>query len=198
MDPGSLDYERTLRNLSILGRVKQNDKLTTLGETFSIHPPSTCRGLYRRWNGEYREQNISRVHEVVSTAFSILLQQRRAGYHGAADDGDGVHHISTRRIRAACERLTDALEQAQVGLHNLAHTYHDDVAASVRLTLLAGEIAALVDIVPRATLGVAAVSASCTSLDVSSATHSSSSVVGGDVSSSATLECAASNAAPTQ
>ena len=70
------DAERTLRNLSVLAMLKQNDKLMTMADTFVITPPVYTRELWRRWYGETRAANLERVAEVIRAAISFLVSQR--------------------------------------------------------------------------------------------------------------------------
>jgi hypothetical protein len=123
------EADRALRNLTIVGLLKQNDKLLTTGDTFAIHPPSYSRGIYRMWCGECRESNIQRLRETVEFAFQFVV-------HNTSPDAEAPG-ISSSLRQCSVSRMIQALHQSGVGLFKLVDTYSDDVTMQVRLRLLA-------------------------------------------------------------
>lgn len=135
------EVERTLRNLTVVGMLKQHDKLTTCNETFAIHPPTMMRSTYRAWYGEGREGNIQRLHETVHVACSNISNmtpvpsEKLVACATPIDDDVARIQESMRRMR-----LLDALKSARRGLMNLVDTYSDDTSFQVRLRLLVQKI----------------------------------------------------------
>ena len=78
-----IETERTLRNLTVIGALHQNDKLITCNEVFAVHEPTSFRALYRWSYGENREGNLTRLQTVVRGAepmawrFSNLSSRKR-------------------------------------------------------------------------------------------------------------------------
>lgn len=125
--------EKVLQNLSILSLVKQNDKLYTAADTFQLDPPVATRSLLRRWNGESRDNNVTRITEVITAAQTFVLNTLREDEHR-----DAIRKEQSVRKQA---RVVSALEEAQIGLRNLITTYGYDPSCQVRLTLLDQSIA---------------------------------------------------------
>lgn len=125
------EAERTLRNLSIVGLLKQNDKLMTLADTFAISTPTSYRGAYRKWLGEERMANLTRVGEAV-----------RAGcaYVTAAREEQCALPLQRQRLELSAQRMAEALARARVGLRHLGDTYADDSTCRVRIELLVQEV----------------------------------------------------------
>lgn len=121
------EADRALRNLTIVGLLKQNDKLVTTGDTFAIHPPSYSRGIYRMWCGECRENNMQRLRETVEIAFQFVVHPSAPSVE--PDIASSLRHRTV-------SRMIDALHQSAVGLSKLVDTYSDDVTMQVRLRLL--------------------------------------------------------------
>ena len=154
------EADRTLRNLTLLSLVKQNDKLETMGDGFSIYPPTSLRGLVRRWQGEHREANIQRVQECVTSACTYIGQARdelllagaAAGLATATGPSSGpsaepsagapgsLAQAKRHHLRLRCDRLQRSLADCRAGIRNLIDTYSDDTAAAVRLRLLIQQI----------------------------------------------------------
>lgn len=127
------DAERTLRNLSVLAMLKQNDKLMTLADTFVIAPPTVTRELWRRWYGEARGYNLERVYEVLKAAMAFLMSQKEQ----VVELPFGVQR---ERQTRANDRMMDALNVSRKGLMNLKDTYYDDITFQVRLQLMMQEV----------------------------------------------------------
>lgn len=127
------DAERTLRNMSVLAMLKQNDKLMTLADTFVIAPPTVTRELWRRWYGEARGYNLERVYEVLKAAMAFLISQKEQ----IAELPFGVQRERSTR---AYDRMIGALDASRKGLTNLKDTYYDDTTFQVRLQLMMQEV----------------------------------------------------------
>lgn len=124
-----LEADRILKNLAILGEIKQNDKLMTIDDTFAIYPPTSVRGAYRWWVGERRDANLQRINDVLTTAFA---------YVSAANDDELQQNTSAAAAHAKVrrQRVLEALEASCKGLENLVQTYVDDTSCKVRIRLL--------------------------------------------------------------
>lgn len=127
------DAERTLRNLSVLARLKQNDKLMTLADTFVITPPTVTRELWRRWYGEARAYNLERVYEVLKAAMAFLVSQKE-------QNAELPFGVQRERLTRAYDRMIAALDASRKGLANLKDTYYDDTTFQVRLQLMMQEV----------------------------------------------------------
>jgi len=127
------DAERTLRNMSVLAMLKQNDKLMTLGDTFVIAPPTVTRELWRRWYGETRGYNLERVYEVLKAAMAFLMSQKE-------QIGELPFGVQRERQTRAYDRMVGALDASRKGLTNLKDTYYDDTTFKVRLQLMMQEV----------------------------------------------------------
>ena len=135
------DVEKILRNLGVLSKIKEHDKLLTECEHFALHTPTVMRSLYRFVYAEARDQNITRVAECVRLAKSSVT-------HILAEYGDknnaDYHNMSYQLIcheqLSLCTRMISALAESAVGLDNLAQTYRDDTALVVRIYHIKGDI----------------------------------------------------------
>ena len=132
------EVEKTLRNLTVVSMIKQHDKLITAGDTFSIHPPTMFRSLYRRWYGEARDQNMQRLHEMVHTACTHVGQMNDTCTTVECTDASSRVQVVQGQLRRV--RLIQALRGAQRGLTNMIDTYTDDTSFQVRLRLLVQKI----------------------------------------------------------
>ena len=128
------EADRTLRNLSVLSQVKQNDKLITTGDTFAIYPPTVLRGMCRKWWGEARDNNLQRIQEVVNAACSYISATAKTSSRTARDGSDD--ELSRMHMCRKCFRVVDALRASRVGLVNLTHTYADDTTCKVRIAII--------------------------------------------------------------
>ena len=127
------DAERTLRNMSVLAMLKQNDKLMTLADTFVIAPPTVTRELWRRWYGEARGYNLERVYEVLKSAMAFLMSQKE-------QITELPFGVQRERQTRAYDRMVSALNASRMGLKNLKDTYYDDTTFQVRLQLMMQEV----------------------------------------------------------
>ena len=98
------------QNLFIVRDLKPHEKLNTCEQLFSVQSPAWTSGLYRRWAGERRSLNISRVQE----QFEIGLLRHESGH---AD-------------------MLDLLVAALTGLEQLKMTYADDKQVVSQLSVL--------------------------------------------------------------
>tara|TARA_Y100000739_G_scaffold22189_1_gene17350 strand:- start:84 stop:611 length:528 start_codon:yes stop_codon:yes gene_type:complete len=127
------EAERTLRNLTVLGEIKQNDKLTTYADTFEIYPPTALRGIYRKWQGEARILNFQRIQETVNSACTYITSTRELLQNTQYD-------VSKEHLKRKCERIIMAMKASKFGLENLSHTYFDDTTSKVRINLVIQQI----------------------------------------------------------
>lgn len=123
-----MEADRTLRNLTVIARVKQHDKLVTIGDTFAISPPTYWRGIVRKWQGEHREANLQRTQETFHAACAYIT-----AHIGAAESSSESSHDPSK---LKCTRLVDALSKCVVGLENMHVTYSDDTTSCVRIQIL--------------------------------------------------------------
>ena len=105
----------------------------TLGETLSVHPPTNYRSLLRRWYGETRDGNITRIHEIVNSACGLVTTMRQDAFLS----NDEMKRKSTLRHS---ERMAQALSAAREGFCSLQHTYVDDSSTIVKLKLLSTRV----------------------------------------------------------
>lgn len=134
------DVDTTLRNLGVLAAIKQNDKLITEGDFFTIYTPTTFRAFWRMYYRENREQNVQRVSSAMRNARAFLTSVLTD--YGQQDD-DSSETIAYRLHKATqiqmCGRLMHALADSMVGLNNLCETYVDDAAIVVKIRQLKQE-----------------------------------------------------------
>lgn len=143
----SVDAERTLHNLHILGALSHNDKLMTNDDRFDIYQPTSFRGMMRAVYGERRLQNVQRVRQTVSAGIAFatkaleeantMLEPASASKHPPAPCS-----LPLRIETIALEhfRMMAALHRARDGLTNLLQTYRDDAALASQITLLTDEL----------------------------------------------------------
>lgn len=131
----------TLRNLGVLSALRQNDKLLTEGEFFTIYTPTTWRALYRTLHRESREQNMLRVTSCLRNARTFVASV--VSEYGPTEDA-AADLISVRLHRQTqiqlCTRVLNALSESLQGLDNLCETYSDDAAMLVKIRQLKDEV----------------------------------------------------------
>ena len=138
------DMDKTLRNLGVIAALKQNDKLMTEGEFFTVYVPTAVRSLWRTYYRESRETNMARVAECVRRAKSFVTNT--ISEHGSTEtdfsqQNDTVQMKFHRHSQVQlCTRVLTALSEATVGLDNLQQTYADDAALLVRLRQIKSEV----------------------------------------------------------
>lgn len=131
----------TLRNLGVLAAIRQNDKLLTEGDFFTISTPTTYRALLRTVYRESREQNMQRVSMCLRSArtfvTSIVAEFGQGGETATEAISSRVHRHTQLQL---CTRMIHALSEAIQGLDNLTETYNDDAALLVRIRQLKDEV----------------------------------------------------------
>ena len=135
------EADRTLRNLTVIANIKQNDKVITMTDTFSISPPTYMRGLSRKWAGEYRDANFQRIQETITSASAYVMQS-------CHDESSGGDDLKREHMKRKSFRIVEAMKNANSGLHNLLVTYADDIATCVRIQLLQQTIRDFIDFLP--------------------------------------------------
>ncbi len=137
------DVDKTLRNLGVMAAVKQNDKLITEAEFFTIYTPTTFRAMWRMfYYKENREQNIMRVTECMRNA-RVFITSVLSEYGNSNEEQRTNDTIAIRLHRATqvqtCARMAQALSESLSGLDNLCETYVDDAAIMVKIRQLKQE-----------------------------------------------------------
>ena len=138
------DIDKILRNLGVLAELKQNDKLLTEGEFFTIYVPTAMRSLWRLFYRESRETNMLRVSECIRNGKMFVATA--IGDHGMkgedteADRGSVPMRFHRLQQVQICGRVLTALANSVHGLDNLMETYHEDAALVVRIRQLKTEV----------------------------------------------------------
>ena len=139
-----VDVDKILRNLGVLGSLKQNDKLLTEGEFFAIYVPTAWRSLYRTFYRESREQNMKKVDECIRSAKAFVTTT--ISEHGTEHD---IRTLDTESVPMrmhrheqvqVCSRVLACLTDAVDGLDNLTQTYVDDAALIVKIKQLKSDV----------------------------------------------------------
>ena len=150
------DHERLLRNLGVLGSLKPNQRLLTVGrEFFEIQCPSAWQPLSRYAMGESRRENLAAVSGCLrSGKQSITNAVTKLGEASALtlrdDNGGLVTRLLLLEEMQGCLRLSQALLDATEGLDNLAITYREDVACTIQIRELCVEVRSFVHAASRA------------------------------------------------
>ena len=131
------ETEKTLRNLSVLGALMQNDKINTEGEIFSIYVPTISRGLVRKFYGENRETNVTHIQEAVRHA-KTFVSQTLSTQRPLADSFNSKMFCNTQIQHST--RMIEAMNKAIKGLTHLIQTYRDDASISAKLDIICNEI----------------------------------------------------------
>ena len=135
------DMDMTLRNLGVLAALRQNDKLLTEGEFFTIYTPTTFRAIYRTVFRESREQNMLRVTSCLRNARTFVTS---VVSEYAPREDTGAESVSVRLHRQTqiqlCTRVLNSLSESLQGLDNLCETYSDDAAMLVKIRQLKDEV----------------------------------------------------------
>lgn len=133
------EVERTLRNLTVVASLVQNDKLITNDVIFAVHEPSTSRSLYRMVYRETREHNLIKLQTIVREAKTFVTATMT---HSAATVVDPSFHgvLQSTTNQQMCLRMINALRQSTQGLRHLQQTYKDDASIKAKLQILVDEI----------------------------------------------------------
>lgn len=136
------EVERTLRNLTVISMIKQNDKLITSGDTFAIHPPTVMRSVYRRWYGESRDLNLQHLCATIHTASTTVhkMLRREEEFFKGKEGVVPEERWAASQDTMQCTRLITALQKSKRGLTNLVDTYDYDTSYQVRLQMLCDHI----------------------------------------------------------
>lgn len=137
------DMDKVLRNLGVIAALKQNDKLSTEGDFFTIYVPTAMRSVMRMMYRESREQNLIRCAECIRGAQTFVTNT--ISEHGLASDtsnsSDTIQMRFHRQMQVQlCARVLHALSEATVGLDNLTQTYADDAAMLVKIRQVKTEV----------------------------------------------------------
>ena len=85
------ELDKVLRNLGVIASLKQNDKLSTEGDFFTIFVPTAMRSLLRMLYRESREQNLERCAECIRSA--RIFVTNTISEHGT--DAANIHSRSS-------------------------------------------------------------------------------------------------------
>lgn len=139
------DADKIQRNLGVIAALKQNDKLLTEGDFFTIYVPTAMRSLMRTVWRESRELNLMRVAECIRNAKSFVTNA--ISEHGIvsrdilAQTTDTVQMKFHRHSQVQlCSRILTSLSECTTGLDNLTHTYADDASFLVKIRQIKTEV----------------------------------------------------------
>lgn len=135
------DVERVLRNLGVVGQLKQNDKLFTQADYFTIYSPTSWRELFRVIYRENRDQNLDRIAECVRSAKAFVTSVLAESVH----EHVGVPTSIVTRLHQngqtqLCGRVVSRLSETIVGLDHLSETYKADAATLCRIENIKADI----------------------------------------------------------
>jgi hypothetical protein len=114
-------------SLTVLGTVKQNDKVWSTGGVLQVDPPTAQRSLVRRWYGECRADNVVHIEDLAHRSMNVV------------NSGRSVLALSTHHVMQY-SRLLGALRDCRLGLANMCYTYADDRTHVARINMLVHEI----------------------------------------------------------
>ena len=133
------DVDTTLRNLGVLAAIRQNDKLSTESDHFTVCTPTTMRALVRFCYRESREQNMTRVTNCIRNARAFVTSVLAEQQSHDLDTNVSLRMHQQLQIQL-CARVMNALSAAMQGMDNLCETYHDDAAMLVKIKQLKDEV----------------------------------------------------------
>ena len=120
--------DQSAQNLKTLSTLKSNQKLITTHVIWGIQEVSMLGGLYRRWFGEDRITNISRVSETIK---NTIIKCKLLAY---TDD----HAFEYKR-------LMQTLKESIMGLKVLLNTYRDDISICSQINIIIENVENFVD-----------------------------------------------------
>jgi hypothetical protein len=129
--------EKTIRNLSVIGSLSHNDKLLTRGETFSIHTPTSMRGMYRYFVGESREENMKEVQDCITSAKQYVLNTIA---QCERQENNFLLSMQIQERMDICAQAIVSLEKSVVGLSNLVLTYREDASTYSKIEMMMNEV----------------------------------------------------------
>lgn len=109
-----------LQNLHVISNLKTGQKLCTLSSVFTIRDHGVMGGLMRRWYGEDRQANVSRITDLYKMAFL------RCRVYALTEDRQSDEYI----------RLLEIISHSLTGLSTLVQTYRDDVSFVSKIEVL--------------------------------------------------------------
>ena len=135
------DIHTTLCNLTTLGQIKQNDKLQTEGEVFTIYVPTVMRGMIRFLYGETREVNLRRIYECIQSGKDFVTN-RMSEFSAENNVTTSTFQMKVQRHDQykLCIRIIDAFKDSLQGFENLEETYKDDASLVSRIRNMKSEI----------------------------------------------------------
>ena len=137
------ESERILRNLTVVGLINQNDKLSTNATEFSLYEPTSLRGMFRLYYGETRIQNVIHIQSTVRSA-KTFIEQIITNYKEEHERFASIY-LSRTQLQC-CKRMYEALVASKSGLSNLKQTYKDDASIMTKLQTLIHEIDDFVEV----------------------------------------------------
>ena len=138
---GMKDIQIILCNLTTLGQLKQNDKLQTEGEVFTIYVPTVMRGMMRFIYGETREVNLRRINDCIQGAKDFVTHKMAEFSNESAMECITFQmKIQRHDQHKMCVRIIEALQQSLQGFENLEETYKDDASLVSRMRNMKSDI----------------------------------------------------------
>jgi hypothetical protein len=134
------ENELTLRNMSVIAALAQNDKLMTDTEPFTVYMPTTVRGLVRFWYREARASNVAKIQSCIRFAKAFITSTLGDYSSGVPDNEPFSAQVSHQETLQFCLRMLDTLRRCVTGLTNLKQTYRDDITTGCMLQSLIDEI----------------------------------------------------------
>lgn len=116
--------QELLENLTIVSTIEVNQKLCTSSATFVVQRADLWSSLARRWYGEDRTRNLSRLQDLYTMA---MLRCEIA----ELQEGESLPHTS---------RILRFVRTSLPGLKNLMTTYADDSTVQSKLRVLADDV----------------------------------------------------------
>ncbi len=124
-------FDRTIFNLQILGKIREQDRLYSNNNGLDVSGPSKFDCVYRSYHGETRTHNILSVKDILNTAFTLIesLLNKEESYHQEKIHSEFLRRrqLEQMRTRQKLNRLESALGMARQGIKNWARTYDDDI-----------------------------------------------------------------------
>lgn len=124
-------FDRTIFNLQILGKIREQDRLYSNNNGLDVSGPSKFDCVYRSYHGETRTHNILSVKDILNTAFTLIesLLNKEESYHKENMHSEFLRRrqLEQMRTRQKLNRLESALGMARQGIKNWARTYDDDI-----------------------------------------------------------------------
>ena len=130
------DFKKVLLNLSVIGRMTENDKLNTSSPQFAIHQPTTLRSVYRYWYGESRDlciQNVSACIHSAKKHIEFLMDDEPITI---CDDTSFSAVMQVVGRNNNLNHMMVALEESLNGLEKMEISYRGDAGTVAKLNIL--------------------------------------------------------------